>query len=72
MSHDVTVTGAPVGNYLEMVNQLRSQGLKVGVDFDWKYHPSIYNWVDHTKIPGYAIFMFYDAALATFYSLKWK
>ena len=63
-------TGSADG--IAMFHQLQKDGLKLGVDFDWKYMPM---WsvtaTDHTKGKA-VILMFQDPALATFYTLKWQ
>ena len=63
-------TGSADG--IAMFHQLQKDGLKPGVDFDWKYMPlGSLSATDHIKGKA-VILMFRDSALATFYTLKWQ
>jgi hypothetical protein len=52
-------------------DQLVRDGLVMNRDFEWKYHPPHWDGFtqEHTK---HVEFSFQDAALATFYQLKWS
>jgi hypothetical protein len=52
-------------------DQLVRDGLVMNRDFEWKYHPP--HWDGFTQErPKHVEFSFQDAALATFYQLKWS
>ena len=51
---------------LERKQELIASGLKIEVDFIWKYVPS--NSLD----VSYAVFTFTDPSVCTFYTLLWK
>jgi hypothetical protein len=58
---------------LDLVRDLKSQGLVLGKDFDYSYHRV---WYDDDGIiePGarpYAVFNFYTEAYASFFVLKY-
>jgi hypothetical protein len=63
-------TGSADG--IAMFHQLQKDGLKPGVDFDWKYMPmGSVSATDHIKGKA-VILMFREQAMATFYTLKWQ
>lgn len=56
---------------VELKNQLESAGLINHQDFEWEYHAP--KWDGFSAVTTKkVIFEFRDAALATFYQLKWK
>ena len=55
---------------LEMVSELQKSGLVMDRDFVWIYQKSSYE--DNEFLPASVTFEFQDAALATFYQLKWS
>ena len=70
-------TGSADG--IAMFHQLQADGLKPGVDFDWKYIPG--EWKDEWQSEqGHGqkfqeksvVLMFREQAMATFYTLKWQ
>lgn len=56
---------------VELKNQLESAGLINHQDFEWEYRASKWDGFS-AATPKKVIFEFRDAALATFYQLKWK
>jgi len=58
---------------LDIVRELKSQGLVLGNDFDYAYHRVWYNAdgiIDIDAKP-YAVFSFYTEAYASFFALKY-
>jgi len=51
-------------------DQLVRDGLVMNRDFEWKYHPPHCDGFTQER-PKHVEFSFHDAALATFYQLKW-
>jgi hypothetical protein len=60
------------GQGMELVRELREQGLVQGRDFDFAYHP--YTYDNFTGAHSYRrmVFAFYKDKYGTFYSLKWS
>lgn len=57
---------------IERVGELREAGYVQGVDFDFKYHPSIQDRFNGPSKPSFVLFHFYKESLATYYGLKWQ
>ena len=56
---------------LEIVHDLRAQGLKQGLDFDFAFFQT--RWDEMIgEIPNSVEFRFYDSRLATWFGLKWS
>jgi hypothetical protein len=60
------------GKSLELVNELRSAGYIQGVDFDFRFYPSIQDRFTGPAKPSFVLFHFYKESLATYYGLKWQ
>lgn len=57
---------------LELRDQLQDAGLIQDQDFEWEYRQAEYdNFSYDAVVPRHVTFRFRDAALATYYSLKW-
>lgn len=58
---------------IEIVQQLKVHGWKLGIDFDWSYHKATYNFVNPSDevTPKHAIFTFYKEEYSTYFVLKW-
>jgi hypothetical protein len=57
---------------LELRDQLQDAGLIQDQDFEWEYRQAEYdNFSYNAVVPRHVTFRFRDAALATYYSLKW-
>ena len=58
---------------MELANELREAGYVQGVDFDFRYHPSVQDYFKYGPIkPSFVLFHFYKESLATYYGLKWQ
>lgn len=57
---------------MEIVRELRNQGLVQGIDFDFAYHQATYNNDGFIPVaPRHANFMFYKEVHASWFSLKY-
>ena len=60
------------GRGMEMVRELREQGLVQGRDFDFAYHPYDYDSFSGQHHHRRVVFAFYKEKYATFYAIKWN
>ncbi len=70
MSSKIVLSGISAQRALEYKQYLDADGLKINQDYCWRYQPVKYNsWAsfDQSEVE----FEFMDAALASFYRLKW-
>lgn len=66
----ITVHNRSPSDVLDMVRELRAQGLTQGTDFDFAYNQS--KWDDMIgEIPKSAIFSFYTEKYATLFAIKY-
>ena len=58
---------------MEIVEEIKQQGMIQGTDFDFEYHPSKYD-ADHDLYITIAManFIFYTEKYATFFALKYS
>ena len=57
---------------LEIVHELKTSGLVMGMDFYWEYHKPKYNdWSGDATHNRYTIFTFEDEKVAVWFRLKW-
>lgn len=54
-----------------IVKQLKEQGYKTGVDFDFAYSPGRWDMMIGI-VPRQTKFTFYNSKLATWFALKWS
>ena len=65
--HDKTVT-----EIMEIVQELRKQGLVQGKDFDFSYQPPIWdNFGNKPYVRKHTVFTFYVESHATLFALKY-
>lgn len=70
--HKVVIEHMTPMSGVDLKNQLISQGLVIGQDFDWKYIGAQYNSDGFQAVaPRQVIFEFKNPADATFFKLKW-
>ena len=79
MWHEIVFEKAGSQDGIAMFHQLRADGLKPGVDFEWKYMPG--QWITEWESDQghgekfrekHVVLMFREESLATFYTLKWQ
>lgn len=62
-----------VNEVMEIVKELRSQGLTQGRDFDFAYFQTKYDPITgHFVEVRHAVFMFHTEKYATMFTLKWS
>lgn len=71
MSINVTVPNSHTGQLIDMVRELKNQGLEQGRDFDFRFMPAVYDFANNHSEPRHAVFIFYEEKWATWFSLKW-
>jgi hypothetical protein len=71
MSIQVTVPNEITGQLIDMVKELKKQGLEQGRDFDFRFIPSLYDFDSNYSEPRDAVFFFYEEKWATWFTLKW-
>ena len=58
---------------MDIVRELRQQGLVQGKDFDFAFHQAKYNNDGWEEIePKFTMFMFYTEKYATMFAIKWS
>ena len=69
--HDVVVTHTPAQRAIDLKNEIVSNGLEHGKDFEWRWTGS--TWDSMTgQHPSETRFSFREESMATFYRLKWQ
>ena len=67
---NITVHDKSASDVLDMVRELRAQGLTQGKDFDFAYNQS--RWDEMIgEVPNSAIFSFYTEKYATMFAIKY-
>lgn len=60
---------ADASRTIEIVQELKTEGLVLGNDFDYAYHPS---WYDNESTRSHcAVFSFYTESYASFFAIKY-
>lgn len=70
MSINIDVVDVELDKILELVRELRSDGLIQGKDFDFKYHPPMSSLFNDASEPRHAVFTFYNEQLGFMFKLK--
>jgi hypothetical protein len=65
----VEIANKSSNEVVDIVNELRDQGLVQGTDFDFAYHPSTLDTFDH--VPSKVVFTFHTEKYATLFALRW-
>lgn len=56
---------------IDTVSDMRKNGFIQHVDFDFEYHPPVYNPFTGNTIDKFVIFRFYTDKLASWFTLRW-
>ena len=57
---------------LDIVREMRDNGMVQGVDFDFKYNQAKYeNWSGDAVAPEHTVFIFHTEQLASWFTLKY-
>lgn len=71
MATVVTILNRNANTVMDIVHELRAQGLTQGRDFDFAFNQS--RWDDMIgEIPKYATFTFYTEKYATLFAIKYS
>ena len=68
--HRVILSGIEPIEAMWLKDQLVRDGLIMDADFEWEYHPPVWDGFSQEQAK-HVVFRFTDPALATFYQLKW-
>lgn len=72
-SNKVIVTHCQASRAIDLKNELLAAGLVMDEDFIWSYYQAKWDEFSFAGVePSTVIFEFADAALSTFYNLKWS
>jgi hypothetical protein len=71
MTSKVTLHDRSVSDILDIVHTLKSQGMVLGVDFDFAYSPPEYDGFTGIETARKCDFTFYTDSLATAFALQW-
>jgi hypothetical protein len=67
------ICGFELDQVLTIVRQLRTDGFRQGLDFDFTYNPSILSTMSYETIrERHTVFHFYNPELATLFALKYS
>ena len=55
-----------------IVADLKNQGYRVGVDFDFEFRPGYYEWTTSEHRPRQTKFTFYNQSLSTWFVMRWS
>jgi FAD synthase len=73
MSLDVVLKDIDVNETLQLVRELKDQGLVVGKDFDFAYHQAKWDNFSYEAVNNKHVkFTFYDQELGMIYLLRWS
>lgn len=70
--HSIKIANLDINEVIGFTSKLKQDGLVQGRDFDFAYHPSVYDAMTGNTDPRYTEFRFYHEHHAVFYSLKWS
>lgn len=54
-----------------IINELKNDGYKVHVDFDFEFSTSKFDWSTFLEVPSQTKFIFYNETLGTWFMLKY-
>jgi hypothetical protein len=61
-----------VNRILEIVGDMKDQGYRLGVDFDFSYHPYQFDQFSGDETLAYTEFLFYNNSLASWFVIKYS
>jgi hypothetical protein len=69
---DVKINNLSPNDSIEIIRDIREQGLVQGKDFDFAYHQTTWDKVNYQMIePEHTVFKFHNDKWATWFSLKY-
>jgi len=66
----VEIPDKSASEVMDIVRELREQGIEQGKDFDFAYHPSKWETFDHVQ--SKVVFTFHTEKYATLFALRWS
>lgn len=73
MAQIVTIKDVSPNDTMDIVRELRQQGLVQGKDFDFAYHQSKWDNFSYEAVVGkHAVFTFHSEKYATLFTLKYS
>lgn len=70
--HVVKISDLNIGDVIDMVADLKRDGLVQGTDFDFAFRPGQWDYAKGEGTVKHTEFRFYHERHAVFYSLKWS
>ena len=67
---EVTLEGQSASTIMDLVRELRENGLVQGTDFDFAFHPELFD--EFSGRSKHTIFFFHNEKTASWFSLKHK
>lgn len=61
-----------VGKILDIVGDMKSQGYRLGIDFDFSYHPYVFDEFSGEETLAFTEFLFYNNSLASWFVIKYS
>lgn len=72
MAVEVIVRNKGVPEIMDIVKELRDQGFKQGIDFDFAYKPPVWDNFSYEPVQEkHSVFTFYREKLATLFAIKY-
>jgi hypothetical protein len=68
---EVKIKNLSPNEIIDIVKDLRQQGLAQGVDFDFEYHKPMWDNFSGVESDRYTMFMFHSEKYATLFALKY-
>jgi hypothetical protein len=70
---EVTIPDLDPNQVMEIVRNLRAQGLQQGTDFDFAYNKPTWDYITgHSITQRHTVFTFHSERYATFFTLKYS
>lgn len=57
---------------LDIVDDMKKQGYRLGTDFDFSYHPYLFDEFSGEESLAYTEFLFYNNSLASWFAMKYS
>jgi hypothetical protein len=61
-----------VNKILEIIDEMKDQGYRLGIDFDFSYHPYAFDNFSGEETLAYTEFLFYNNSLASWFVIKYS
>ena len=61
-----------VSKIFDIVDDMKKQGYRLGIDFDFSYHPYHYDEFSGNETLAFTEFLFYNNSLASWFVIKYS